>query len=56
MEPLAFGWGSETKKWQIEANTWHDFGQENQMVQTRIKDLKEELMIWRTKMQVMGPR
>jgi hypothetical protein len=48
MEPLAFGWGSKTKNWQTEANTWHDFGGKINW----LKDLKEELMFWRSKMQV----
>jgi hypothetical protein len=39
---MAFGWGSKTKKWQIEVNL-HDtfFWRENQLVPTKSKSSKE---------------
>jgi hypothetical protein len=48
--PRPYRQASKTKKWQIEAKTtWHRFWRENQLLQTKKKLLKGELLIWRTK-------
>jgi len=52
LDPMTFRWESKTKKWHIKAKpTWHHFWRENQLFWTKTKELKGELMIWRTKMQ-----
>ncbi len=62
LDPRLIDEGPRPKKWQIEAKSiWHHFGGKINWFRLKFfkkfsKNLKGELMIWRTKMQAKGPK